>query len=211
MASNIQQLRSGTSSKRPIPSGLALGQLAVNYHEDDPAIYIRDDQGELVKIAPAFIGSTAPNSTPNTINAGSFPVGVPVQILTLGNTNFTDLGAGVSPAVGDVFTPTGAGTAGETGKVSSYQGNAVGEIWLNTQTSPPKLQIWSNVDGGSWLDAGGAGATGAGGNQIFLEVDQTLTSSYSITANKNALTAGPLTVASGQTLTIPSGSNLVIV
>jgi len=208
MASNIQQLRSGTSSKRPIPSGLAVGQLAVNYHEDDPAIYIRDDQGELVKIAPAFIGSTAPNSTPNTINAGSFPVGVPVQILTLGNTNFTDLGAGVSPDVGDVFTPTGAGTAGETGQVSSYQGNAVGEVWLNTQTSPPKLQIYN---GSAWLDAGGAGAVGAGGDQIFLEVDQTLSASYSITSGKNALTAGPLEVATGQTLTIPSGSNLVIV
>jgi len=208
MASNIQQLRSGTSSKRPIPSGLATGQLAVNYHEDDPAIYIRDDQGDLVKIAPAFIGNTTPNSSPVTVNAGSFVIGVPVQILELGNTNFTALGASASPSVGEVFTPTGAGTVGDTGKVSSFQGNAVGEIWLNTQTSPPKLQIYN---GSAWLDAGGAGAVGAGGDQIFLEVDQTLSTSYSVTSGKNAITAGPLTIAASKTLTIPSGSNLVIV
>ena len=209
MASNIQQLRSGTSSKRPIPSSLANGQLAVQYHQDDPAIYIRDASGDLVKIAPAFIGSTAPNTNPVVVNAGSFVVGAPIQILTLGDTDFTAIGASATPAVGEVFTPTGAGSG--TGTASSYQGNAVGEIWLNTQTSPPKLQIWSNVDGGSWLDAGGAGAVGNGGDQIFLEVDQTLTTSYSITSGKNALTAGPLEIDSGETLTIPAGSNLVIV
>ena len=58
MASNIQQLRSGTSSKRPIPSSLANGQLAVQYHQSDPAIYIKDASGDLVKIAPAFIGAS---------------------------------------------------------------------------------------------------------------------------------------------------------
>ena len=209
MASNIQQLRSGTSSKRPIPSGLALGQLAVNYHEDDPAIYIRDDQGDLVKIAPAFIGSTAPNTNPVTVNAGSFVVGTAYQILTTTDggaaTDFTLIGA-ANNTVGTTFVATGAGTG--TGTASSFQGNAVGEIWLNTQTSPPKLQIYS---GSAWLDAGGAGAVGAGGDQIFLEVDQTLSTSYSVTSGKNAITAGPLTIAASQTLTIPSGSNLVIV
>ena len=206
MASNIQQLRSGTSSKRPIPSSLANGQLAVQYHQDDPAIYIKDASGDLVKIAPAFIGSTAPNTNPVVVNAGSFVVGAPIQILTLGDTDFTAIGASATPAVGEVFTPTGAGSG--TGTASSFQGNAVGEVWLNTQTSPPKLQIYN---GSAWLDAGGAGAVGAGGDQIFLEVDQTLSTSYSVTSGKNAITAGPLTIAASQTLTIPSGSNLVIV
>jgi len=206
MASNIQQLRSGTSSKRPIPSSLANGQLAVQYHQDDPAIYIKDASGDLVKIAPAFIGSTAPNTNPVVVNAGSFVVGAPIQILTLGDTDFTAIGASATPDVGEVFTPTGAGSG--TGTASSFQGNAVGEIWLNTTTTPPKLQIYN---GSAWLDAGGAGAVGAGGDQIFLEVDQTLSTSYSVSSGKNALTAGPLTIAASQTLTIPSGSNLAIV
>ena len=205
MASNIQQLRSGTSSKRPIPTSLAVGQLAVNYHEDDPAIYLRDDQGDLVKIAPAFIGTTQPNNTPVSVTAGSFISGTAYQILVPGNTDFTLIGAADSSA-GTIFTATGVGTG--TGTASSFQGNAVGEIWLNTTTTPPKLQIYN---GSAWLDAGGAGAVGAGGDQIFLEVDKTLSTSYSVSSGKNALTAGPLEIATGQTLTIPSGSNLVIV
>ena len=205
MASNIQQLRSGTSSKRAIPTSLALGQLAVNYHEDDPAIYIRDDKGDLVKIAPAFIGSTQPNNTPVSVTAGSFVVGTAYQILVPGNTDYTLIGAADS-AAGTIFTATGAGVG--TGTASSFQGNSVGEIWLDQTTSPPQLKIY---DGSAWLEAGGAGATGSGGNQIFLEVDQTVSASYSITSGKNALTAGPLEIASGQTLTVPAGSNLVIV
>ena len=205
MASNIQQLRSGTSSKRPIPTSLALGQLAVNYHEDDPAIYIRDDQGDLVKIAPAFIGSTQPNNSPVSVTAGSFVTGTAYQILVPGNTDFTLIGAADSNA-GTIFTATGAGTG--TGTASSFQGNGVGEFWLDTTTTPPQLKIYN---GTAWQEAGGAGATGAGGDQVFLEVDQTVSTSYSISSGKNAVTAGPLEIATGVTLTVPSGSNLVIV
>ena len=57
----------------------------------------------------------------------------------------------------------------------------------------------------------GGGAVGTGTDQIFYESDQTVTQSYSISAGKNAMAAGPLAVASGQTITIPSGSELTIV
>ena len=57
----------------------------------------------------------------------------------------------------------------------------------------------------------GSGAVGTGTDKIFYESDQTVTMSYSISAGKNAMVAGPLAVASGQTITIPSGSELTIV
>ena len=57
----------------------------------------------------------------------------------------------------------------------------------------------------------GGGAVGTGTDQIFYESDQTVTQSYSISAGKNAMAAGPLAVASGKTITIPSGSELTIV
>ena len=50
------------------------------------------------------------------------------------------------------------------------------------------------------------GAKGAGGDQVFYENDQTVTTSYTITASKNAITAGPVTINSGVTVTVPSGS-----
>lgn len=52
---------------------------------------------------------------------------------------------------------------------------------------------------------------GGGNDQIFVEYDQTVTTSYSITANKNALVAGPLAFNSSATVTVPSTSNLVII
>jgi hypothetical protein len=61
----------------------------------------------------------------------------------------------------------------------------------------------------SWGLAGGA--LGSGTNQIFYENDQAVTGNYSITAGKNAMTAGPVTVNSGITVTVPSGSYWSIV
>ena len=62
----------------------------------------------------------------------------------------------------------------------------------------------------SWGLAGG-GASGASGNQVFYENDIEVTASYTITSNKNAVTAGPITVQSGVTVTVPSGSSWTIV
>ena len=60
-----------------------------------------------------------------------------------------------------------------------------------------------------FADAGGAGATGGGSDQAFFEGDQTVTTSYTLTANKNAMAISP-TIASGATITVPSGAILVI-
>ena len=58
--------------------------------------------------------------------------------------------------------------------------------------------------------AGGAGATGGGNDQIFSENDQVMTTSYSISANKNASCVGPVALNSSVVLTIPSTSKLVV-
>ena len=59
--------------------------------------------------------------------------------------------------------------------------------------------------------SGGSGAVGTGTDKVFYENDQTVTQSYTISAGKNAMVAGPIAVASGKTITIPSGSELTIV
>ena len=57
---------------------------------------------------------------------------------------------------------------------------------------------------------GGGGATGGGGEKIFHESENEMNSSYTISSNHNALVAGPLTIASGATLTINSPSVVTI-
>jgi len=53
--------------------------------------------------------------------------------------------------------------------------------------------------------------TGGTGNVIFYENDQTVTQDYTITSGKNAMSAGPLTINSGITVTVPTGSTWTIV
>ena len=53
-------------------------------------------------------------------------------------------------------------------------------------------------------------ARGAGTDKVFYENDTTVTSDYTITTNDNAISAGPITVNSGVTVTVPSGSTWVI-
>jgi hypothetical protein len=53
---------------------------------------------------------------------------------------------------------------------------------------------------------GGGGAAGGGSDQIFFENDQTVTTSYSIPAGKNAGTFGPVSIDGGVTVTVPTGS-----
>jgi hypothetical protein len=52
----------------------------------------------------------------------------------------------------------------------------------------------------------GGSATGGGTDKVFYENDITITTSYTIGTSKNAMTAGPVTINSGVTVTVPSGS-----
>ena len=61
----------------------------------------------------------------------------------------------------------------------------------------------------TWAAAGGA--TGAGGDEVFYENGQTVTTSYSVTANTNAMSAGPVTLDSGVDVTLTGTSEWVIV
>ena len=51
-----------------------------------------------------------------------------------------------------------------------------------------------------------AGATGGGTDQVFYENDVAVTTSYTISTDKNAMSAGPVEIEATATVTIPSGS-----
>jgi hypothetical protein len=48
-------------------------------------------------------------------------------------------------------------------------------------------------------------------NGAFWENNNTVSSSYTITANKNAMTAGPVTIQNNVIVTVPDGSEWTIV
>lgn len=72
------------------------------------------------------------------------------------------------------------------------------------------LSQFEGYDGTKWGTVGG-GATGGGTDQVFYENGQTVTTNYTITASRNAMSAGPITISSGVMVTIPSGARWVIV
>ena len=82
-------------------------------------------------------------------------------------------------------------------------------------TSIPAANITGTLPAidGSNLTGLQAGATGgnSGANAVFWENQQTVTHDYSISANRNAGSFGPITINSGVTVTVPSTSNWTIV
>ena len=79
--------------------------------------------------------------------------------------------------------------------------------WARFNTDTVQFEGYT---GALWSSIGG-GARGGGSDAVFFENDQTVTTNYTLTTNKNAMTAGPVTVNSGVTVTIPSGSTWVVV
>lgn len=72
------------------------------------------------------------------------------------------------------------------------------------------LTQFEGYNGSAWGSIGG-GATGGGSDQVFFENGQTVGTNYTLTTNKNAVSAGPIVISAGITVTIPSGSNWAIV
>tara|TARA_Y100000289_G_scaffold17307_1_gene16435 strand:+ start:545 stop:1570 length:1026 start_codon:yes stop_codon:yes gene_type:complete len=64
---------------------------------------------------------------------------------------------------------------------------------------------------GSSLTGIDVGATGGGSDKIFWENDQNVTTDYTITNGQNAMSAGPITINSGVTVTIGTGETWTVV
>lgn len=138
---------------------------------------------------------------PDSLSFGSPP---PIGDVSPNTGAFTSLSA-----TGNV-TFTGAGyTQLQSGATTDRPGSpAVGMMRYNTT-----LGQFEGYSASGWGAIGGAGATGGGLNQVFYQNDQTVTTSYTISATKNAMSTGPLTYGpafdgtgsiAGTTLTVAS-------
>jgi len=80
-----------------------------------------------------------------------------------------------------------------------------GQFRFNTSSTS-----FEGYNGTSWGAVGG-GATGGGTDAWALEHDNTITTDYTIGTGKNVINAGPMTINSGVTVTVPTGSSWSIV
>ena len=82
---------------------------------------------------------------------------------------------------------------------------SAGYIRFNSDASS-----FEGYNGTAWGAIGG-GATGGGTDAWALEHDNTITTNYTIGTGKNVINAGPMTINSGVTVTVPTGSSWSIV
>lgn len=68
---------------------------------------------------------------------------------------------------------------------------------------------FEGYDGSSWTGVGGA--SGGAGNPFIYENDQSVTQNYTIVATQNGMTAGPIEIANGVTVTVENGATWTIV
>lgn len=128
---------------------------------------------------------TSPTLTGPTINGASSVTGT---LATSGSGRFQGLGA--------ITICTSSTRPGSP---------SAGQVIFETDTT-----FFYGWNGTAWLPVGG-GAKGGGLDDVFYENSTTVTTSYTITSGKNAVSAGPITINAGVTVTVPSGSTWTVV
>ena len=105
-------------------------------------------------------------------------------------------------------------------KVDATGGTGAAEIPSGTELQRPSVPAagmfrfnadfgsFEGYDGSAW--AGVGGASGGAGNPFVYLNDQTVSADYTMPADQNGSSTGPLTINSGVTVTISSGARWVI-
>ena len=63
MAQRIQQKRSSIEGRRPDPSYIEPGELAINTNANDPGLFFEANDGSIIKTGPTFIGENQPTTS----------------------------------------------------------------------------------------------------------------------------------------------------
>jgi hypothetical protein len=72
------------------------------------------------------------------------------------------------------------------------------------------LSKFEGYNGTAWGAVGG-GATGGGSDAVFIQNGQTVTTNYTIPADQNAMSTGPVTINAGVTVTVSTGARYVVI
>lgn len=127
---------------------------------------------------------------------------------------------GAPPPIGNVTPNTGAFTTLSATGTVTFTGTGAAKLNVGTTAQRPAaasglvrynttISKFEGYGATAWGALGG-GATGGGADQVFVENGQTVTTSYTLSTGFNAMSTGPITVASGVTVTVPSGARWVV-
>lgn len=177
---------------RTLSSGSSDPTGAANIAQHQP--HINTSTNEL-KIATSVSGDTATYVVLGKINEANFGHVVAASPTMTGDVSMNSNG----------FLKIPVGTDAQQPGQSSQPAAAIGQFRYNSDQN--RFEGYKNTGWGEL--GGGAGATGGGTDQVFLETGQTITTTYSLTAGKNAITVSP-TINNNVEVTVPDGATLVI-
>ena len=165
--------------------------------------------GNVVQFQPHIDSSTNELKICTSVNSGGTG-----QFKVIGNVTQDFLGlvnAATPTMTGNVlmsstgFLRVPLGTDAEQPGQANQPPAAIGQLRYNSTQN--RFEGYKNTGWGEI--GGGAGATGGGTDQVFVETGQDVTEDYQLNAGKNAITVSP-TIANNKTITVPSGATLVI-
>lgn len=177
---------------RTISSGSSDPTGAANIAQHQP--HINTSTNEL-KIATSVSGDAATYVVLGKINEANFGHVVAASPTMTGDVTMSSTG----------FLKIPVGTDAQQPGQSSQPAAAVGQLRYNSDQN--RFEGYKNTGWGEI--GGGAGATGGGTDQVFLETGQTITENYTLTSGKNAITVSP-TINTGKEIVVPNGATLVI-
>jgi hypothetical protein len=167
------------------------------------AVYAPPAEKTYIVYNASLYPATIYNSTilGNTTAAGTgavIPAGRTLAVWSDGtNFAFQNSNLLLTTPTGSLVTPKGTTAERDSPALSGY-------LRFNTTTN-----TFEGYNGTVWKAVGG-GATGGGSDEIFVENGQNVTVNYTIPSTRNAMSTGPITVDSGVTVTVSSGSRWVV-
>lgn len=90
------------------------------------------------------------------------------------------------------------------GTTAQQPADGAGQVRYNSD-----IGRFEGNNGADWTSLGGA--SGGGSDAVFYMNGQTVTANFTIPAGQNAISAGPITINDGVTVTISDGSSWVVV
>ena len=128
----------------------------------------------------------------------------------LGTVSFTNTGTIVS---GIVTATTFSGSGESLTSIPAGQlTGTVADARISTLTASKLSGALPAISGANLTNLPpSAPVGGASTNQVFFENDIAVAVNYQITSNKNAMSAGPISINAGIAVTVPSGSVWTIV
>ena len=167
------------------------------------------------------LAGTTSLTTPLVTNAGTLALsatGANSITLATNGSEKARIHASGGVSIGNTTDP-GAANLSVSGKVSTAA-STTSAASLNlphgaAPTTPSNGDVWTTTAGiyvrVNGTTVGPLGTGGTGSTTAFYENDITLSANYTLTSGKNGMAAGPITISSGITLTVPSGSTFTVV